>query len=556
MNENVAAVFEANVTMAGSWPFIRLFSVVEAGATTPQRDLAPFVSHSSTPCSFPQFPIADSAQKCNTWQTATEPTVIGAFSAHCFYTALELSKQLTDGAVLGMIHSSVSGTPMKLWMDAPALAKCDAAATSAASGDGAGDAASASHRHATLLAPAIPAGNSTLYNAMIAPLSRYAVRGVVWNQGESDGGEALPYFACLFQSLIASWRAAWRIGDFAWVFAQLGAQDSTSWPNYWPFMPRLAQAAALPGRSNLSTTNTVGMAVAYDIGDMGSPYPPDHVHSRRKHELGRRTALAMLHVQYALQWPASPGLINLTATANWAPPALLSVTTAGAPAGAAVLRFTAVGGLSLNATADAWEGCAAGDTVQFGKGTAGEVWTNATVVARATGDPSQLELVATPVAGAAADFALVRMGAALWPQCTVYGVGNGLPVEPFFTPIAAAAAAGAAAAGAASSKSLLARAPAPGSLVVTAARGPRTWTTWKGRSIAPAPAPGIIAATPPMGYNSWNGLHCNIDENMMRKTAETLLSTGLAAYGFVFVNMDDCWQVRSCTRERARMAAR
>ena len=59
-----------------------------------------------------------------------------------------------------------------------------------------------------------------------------------------------------------------------------------------------------------------------------------------------------------------------------------------------------------------------------------------------------------------------------------------------------------------------------------------------------------------MGYNSWNGLHCNIDENMMRKTAETLLSTGLAAYGFVFVNMDDCWQVRSCTRERARMAAR
>ena len=109
---------------------------------------------------------------------------------------------------------------------------------------------------------------------------------------------------------------------------QLGAQDSTRWPNYYMNAARGAQAATLPGRGPYGT-DTLGMATAYDLGDMGSPYPPFHVHARNKTEVGRRLALALLHTQYALQWPASPGLINLSTSLNWSPPRLQGVSGGG-----------------------------------------------------------------------------------------------------------------------------------------------------------------------------------------------------------------------------------
>jgi hypothetical protein len=191
---------------------------------------------------------------------------------------------------------------------------------------------------------------------MINPISRFAIRAVIWDQGESDAGESFSYFSCLFQELIETWRRRWRIGDFAFVYAQLGAQDAGSWPQYWTLNGRNAQASALPGAGG--TTDTTGMAVAYDIGDMGSPYPPAHVHSRRKAELGRRLALSLMHVQYALQWPSSNGAINLTATALWSAP---TATSAKAGAGSSlVVSFSTLDGLGifLLETADAWESCA------------------------------------------------------------------------------------------------------------------------------------------------------------------------------------------------------
>jgi alpha-galactosidase len=49
--------------------------------------------------------------------------------------------------------------------------------------------------------------------------------------------------------------------------------------------------------------------------------------------------------------------------------------------------------------------------------------------------------------------------------------------------------------------------------------------------------------TPPMGWNSWNHFGCKINETLIRKTADLLVSTGLAAKGYKYVNLDDCWQV-------------
>ncbi|CAF3937230.1 unnamed protein product, partial [Rotaria sp. Silwood1] len=46
-----------------------------------------------------------------------------------------------------------------------------------------------------------------------------------------------------------------------------------------------------------------------------------------------------------------------------------------------------------------------------------------------------------------------------------------------------------------------------------------------------------------MGWNSWNHFHCNINEKLIQQTADAIVATGLAAVGYEYVNMDDCWQV-------------
>jgi len=50
-----------------------------------------------------------------------------------------------------------------------------------------------------------------------------------------------------------------------------------------------------------------------------------------------------------------------------------------------------------------------------------------------------------------------------------------------------------------------------------------------------------LARTPPMGWNSWNHFGCNIDEKIVRKTADALISTGFKNLGYEYVNIDDCW---------------
>ncbi|XP_031371839.1 alpha-galactosidase 3 isoform X2 [Punica granatum] len=50
-----------------------------------------------------------------------------------------------------------------------------------------------------------------------------------------------------------------------------------------------------------------------------------------------------------------------------------------------------------------------------------------------------------------------------------------------------------------------------------------------------------LAQTPQMGWNSWNFFGCNINETVIKETANALISTGLADLGYVYVNIDDCW---------------
>uniref|UniRef100_A0A7N0UM02 Alpha-galactosidase n=1 Tax=Kalanchoe fedtschenkoi TaxID=63787 RepID=A0A7N0UM02_KALFE len=50
-----------------------------------------------------------------------------------------------------------------------------------------------------------------------------------------------------------------------------------------------------------------------------------------------------------------------------------------------------------------------------------------------------------------------------------------------------------------------------------------------------------LALTPQMGWNSWNFFACNINETVIKETADALISTGLADIGYTYVNIDDCW---------------
>ena len=51
-----------------------------------------------------------------------------------------------------------------------------------------------------------------------------------------------------------------------------------------------------------------------------------------------------------------------------------------------------------------------------------------------------------------------------------------------------------------------------------------------------------LGLTPPMGWNSWNKFACSISEDLAKQVADSFITTGLAAAGYQFINLDDCWQ--------------
>jgi len=60
---------------------------------------------------------------------------------------------------------------------------------------------------------------------------------------------------------------------------------------------------------------------------------------------------------------------------------------------------------------------------------------------------------------------------------------------------------------------------------------------------------------PPMGWNSWNHFWCGINEQIVRETADALVSSGLAKKGYVYVNVDDCWEAQERDPKTKRLMA-
>ncbi|OLE28553.1 MAG: alpha-galactosidase, partial [Actinobacteria bacterium 13_1_20CM_3_71_11] len=54
-----------------------------------------------------------------------------------------------------------------------------------------------------------------------------------------------------------------------------------------------------------------------------------------------------------------------------------------------------------------------------------------------------------------------------------------------------------------------------------------------------------LARTPPMGWNDWNAFGCNVNEQLVQQTADTIVNSGMKAAGYQYVNIDDCWMTGS-----------
>jgi sialate O-acetylesterase len=130
---------------------------------------------------------------------------------------------------------------------------------------------------------------TALYNAMIAPLINYRIKGILWYQGEGNISRAFEYQERL-TAMINDWRKQWsRQGrdDVPFLYAQL--------PNFgdMQYLPSESTWAVLREEQlkTLSVPNT-GMAVTIDLGEWNDLHPD------RKKEIGERLALAAMNVAY------------------------------------------------------------------------------------------------------------------------------------------------------------------------------------------------------------------------------------------------------------------
>jgi len=135
---------------------------------------------------------------------------------------------------------------------------------------------------------AINAGNqpTALYNAMIAPLINYSVKGFLWYQGEANTGRAQEY-ARLQPAQIADWRNKWKQPNAPFLYVQLpGFMD-------YNYLPSESQWAGLRESQlkSLSVPNTA-MAVAIDLGEWND------IHPDNKKDVGERLALAAMKIAY------------------------------------------------------------------------------------------------------------------------------------------------------------------------------------------------------------------------------------------------------------------
>lgn len=219
-----------------------------------------------------------------------------------------------------------------------------------------------------------------LWNGMIAPLTSYAMRGVIWYQGESNVSQARQY-RTLFPALIADWRRAWGAGDFPFLFVQIAP--------FQDMLPEIREAQLLSWQH----TPYTAMAVTTDCGDAKD------IHPAHKQPVGARLALAARAIAYG-------------EAIEYAGPVFQSMSVAGKKA---ILRFGHLGGGLV-----AKDGALKGFTIAG----ADKVFVPARAEIRGSTVVVTSKTVRKPVA--------VRYGWANVPDVNLFNKA-GLPASPFRT---------------------------------------------------------------------------------------------------------------------------
>ncbi len=246
----------------------------------------------------PRDDVSPTGPAADTWEVCT-PATVNKFSAVGYYFGKNLRSALKRP--IGLIEDAWGGTAAQVWTD-PAALQSDSGfhhyveeqAKFAAKYPG-GDADFAAQMAAQTqpgekpgaslvkrgYGPTIP---SSLFDAMISPIIPFAIKGVIWYQGEDNAAPAAAVeYARLFPAMITGWRKLWKEGDFPFLYVQL-ANLAQRYRDNWPLV-REAQF------KTLSLPKT-GMAVTLDIGTPYYIHPPD------KTDVGLRLSLLARHIAY------------------------------------------------------------------------------------------------------------------------------------------------------------------------------------------------------------------------------------------------------------------
>nr|XP_022291983.1 sialate O-acetylesterase-like [Crassostrea virginica] len=219
-------------------------------------------------------PLTDIDSVDAVWNTPSEKS-LSSFSAVCWLYGKYLSQHFNYP--IGLVETNWGGTRIEAWSSPDAVRRC---------------AAFGRKRNQY--------SQSQLYNAMIYPLLRNTIKGVIWYQGESNAAHAYKY-SCQFLEMIMDWRTKFNT-------ASLGT-TSSSFPFGFVQLAPWREGEANLGFPQLrwSQTSNVGyvpnglmhnvfMAVAMDLPDFHSPY--GNIHPRYKHEVAYRLYLGALGVAY------------------------------------------------------------------------------------------------------------------------------------------------------------------------------------------------------------------------------------------------------------------
>lgn len=217
-----------------------------------------------------------------------QPGKIGMVSAIGYLFAKDIQKRM--GVPVGIIQSGFGNTRIEYWMPLESLRGEPGFASYVKKWEEVKDKlvplsvmkASAKKNPPTAAAPPDPVKvPASLYNGMVAPLVPYAIRGILWYQGESNAYQALEYRK-LFPVMIQSWRKAWHDPKLPFLFVQL--------PNYKkreaqpPAQSHWALQRESQDLARKAVPNTA-MVVTIDVGE-------EDIHPKNKPEVARRLLLA------------------------------------------------------------------------------------------------------------------------------------------------------------------------------------------------------------------------------------------------------------------------